>query len=134
MPGLGYCPSPGTIFRANDFEAFDGTVLLVGTLVAEGDPNVDECIYESAPGCFIAIPFPPIVLTSQEISTLDAKLDAIPTTFPDCCNYAWDPCIIRHLSFGGRTLSDYCWGCDEADAYRGRIRNVFTFLEQIANR
>lgn len=129
-PGLGYCREEGTIYRANVIETFDGTVLLTGAFLARGDPADDECLFgiDYEFDCFIAIPFLPVAMTSQEISSLNAKLNALPTS-GGCCDGAWDPCIIRYVNFNGRTINDYCLTA----CFTGGFEYLFTFLEQIAN-
>ena len=139
QPGLGFRPTPGTVYRANVIYALNGSLLLVGSLIDEGDPAADRCIpeYTFPLPCYVAKPFLSRRLTSLERSELSALVENIPQqgcqpecTSPcvgDCC-YAFDPCVIWYV--GGH--NDYCYGEGNADEYRYAIGAVAAYVADLA--
>lgn len=133
--GLGFCPQLGTIYRASVYTDHSGRKLLVGALIAEGDPAVDQCIYYLSDPCFVAAPFPTRLLTELEWAELSALVDGIPPegcqpecTHPcvgKCCDAGLiDPCIIWHVNQD----DTYCYGEGNAFEYRQAIRAVVTHV------
>jgi len=128
-PGLGFCPTPGTVYRANVIYALNGSLLLVGSLIDEGDSEVDRCIPNTFPlPCYVAEPFVPRRLTSLEQAVLYALVENIPQLVADC-DYAYDPCVIWYV--GGH--NDYCYGGGgNSDEYREAIRAVAAYVADLA--
>lgn len=138
-PGLGFCPVPGTVYRANVIYALNGSLLLAGSLIDEGDPEVDRCIERPYSfRCYVAKPFLPRVLTSVERSQLFALVRSIPQEGcqPECtdpcvgeCCYAYDPCFIWYVG----KHDDYCYGQGNASEYRQAVRAVAAYVADLAN-
>lgn len=133
-PGLGYCPVPGTVHRANLIPTVDDRLLLAGSLLVERDPKFGMCLwYETSvpKACYVAVPFPPRTLTTDQQAHLSALLAHI-TTCPNP-DFAVDPCRILCLRYDGATHSDYCYDGPKEDAYRQAIYNVTDYLVELAN-
>lgn len=128
QPGLGFCPSLGTVYRANVIYALYGSLILNGSLIYEGDPATDRCLYFDSPlSCYVAKPFPPRRLTSLETAELHALIENIPQLVANC-NYAFDPCVIWYV--GGH--NDYCFGDGNANEYREAIKAVAAYVSELA--
>ncbi len=140
-PGFGFCPTPGTIFRANVIRTLSGDLVLVGSLIEEGNPEVDVCLgYDFfGPTCYIGVPFPPLLLSPNEQLELSALLMRIPkscetvctdpSTDP-CCKHP-EKCVIRYLRHQGKWHDDFCYGCGNADEYRRAFRDVVEYLRAL---
>lgn len=131
-PGMGFCPSPGTVHSANVIPALDGTVVLVGARILEGDPERNQCLpYVIWPSeCLIDVYFPPRTLSLDEQNELSALLTAIPED-PCCDDWAVDPCVILYLRYQGQEHRTYCYGCDKSEAYRRAISDVADYLAEL---
>lgn len=138
-PGLGFCPTPGTVYRANVIYTLNGSLLLVGSLIDEGDSEVDRCIpgFTFPLSCYVAKPFLPRRLTSLERSELSALVQNIPQegcqrecTNPcvGLCCFIIDPCVIWYV---GRH-NDYCYGLGNSDEYRHAIQAVAAYVADLA--
>lgn len=130
-PGLGFCPQLGTIYRASVYTDHSGRKLLIGSMIAQGDHKHDRCIFQLEFPCYVAVPFPPRLLTVLEWAELSAVVDNIPPEGcqPDCthpcvglcCDAGlYDPCVIWHVNQD----DTYCYGNGNASAYRSAIRTV----------
>jgi Na+-translocating ferredoxin:NAD+ oxidoreductase RNF subunit RnfB len=133
-PGLGFCPVPGTIHRANLIPTVDDRLLLAGSILVEGDPAQGMCLWYEAPApsdCFFAVPFPPRTLTPDQ----EAQLSALLAHVTSCQNpdFAVDPCRILCLRYDGASHSDYCYDGPKEDAYRQAIHNVTDYLDELVH-
>lgn len=133
-PGFGFCPVPDAIRQASLIPTLDGPPLLLGTIAVWGDPNVDDCLWGFELDCYVALPFPPRLLSEKEVAGLSELLEEIP---PRCecsslCS-AFDPCRVTFLRFGARNLDDFCdWRDPIAGDYQAAIQDVLDYLTELA--
>ena len=134
-PGLGFCPQLGTIYRASVYTDHSGRKLLIGSMIAEGDPETDRCLLPGEVSlplpCYVAVSFPTHLLTPLEWAELSALVNGIPPEgcqhgcdWPcegECCDaFFRDPCNILHVNQD----TSYCYGGGNADEYRQAIQAV----------
>jgi hypothetical protein len=139
QPALGYCPLADSILRAEIIPTLDGSLVLLGSLVFQGDRDFDSCIPDAYYDCYIEIPFRAMLLTEGNVIELTTLLEEIPaecdTGCPDpggwCCSFIVDPCRITYLSYEAQNVNDYCYPCGNSDLYRASIANVLGYLSAL---
>ena len=138
-PGFGFCPNPGSIYRANVVYALNGNPLLAGSLVSIGDPTVDPCIpyIIFSEDCYVVRPFPPRQLTDAEWNALTSVVQDVPPEGCPCesgCNYAIDPCVIWYIAVNLRWYNDYCYEFPwkNTEQYRQALHEVAAYLAVLA--
>lgn len=131
-PGLGFCPLLDAIHQAYIYEAYDGTLLVVGSRFIEQVLVRDESPPDQELGGYGRVLFGPIELTGEETASLTAMLEAIPP-HPECPDWICDPCRVITFEFDGRIVRDDCTPCPETIIYSDHIRRVFDYINGIIN-
>jgi len=130
----GFCPQPDEIFQAIITRQEDGSFLFTGTVLLEGDAEIDDCLQglDVSEDCLVETELDQVTLTTEQAEELEVLLESVPEKecqTPKAC--AVDPCLIDVYEFNNRREEAFCCGALNEGFQQG-LQNIKAFLEELA--
>lgn len=98
--GLGFCPEPGSVYRAEIRAEEDGTLTIAGSVIASGVGGTDACLPESSNPCWVARPIAGRVLSEHERNVVASTFRDVTIATEDEADCSFhDPCVVRFLTW-----------------------------------